>query len=132
MPKFVVYNYNGVYQSTSNIDVLYKLPTNLTPIENSLTKEYLRPLKTFNITHQVSQYLKTNFTALGNSGFENGLANWTTYTSTATTSPGTLSSAFSKQGNNSFKNDQTQTGANTRKTLSYSNGYFTSASANGS
>lgn len=130
LPKFVVYNYNGVYQSTSNIDVLYKLPTNLTPIENSLTKEYLRPLKTFNITHQVSQYLKTNFTALSNSGFENGLANWSTYTSTSTTSPGTLSSAFSKQGNNSFKNDQTQTSANTRKTLSYSNGYFTSVNPN--
>jgi hypothetical protein len=123
LPKFVIYNYQGTYQSTSNIDVLYKLPANLTPLENSLTKEYLRPLKRFNITHQVSQYLKTNFTVLQNSGFENGLANWSTYTSTSTTSPGALSSEFSKQGNNSFKNDQTQTSTNTRKTLSYSQGY---------
>jgi len=130
LPKFVVYNYNGVYQSTSNIDVLYKLPTNLTPLDNNLTKEYLRPLKRFDITHNVSQYLKTNFTVLGNSGFENGLANWSTYTSTATTSPGALSSEFSKQGNNSFKNDQTQTSTNTRKTLSYSQGYGTTNNTN--
>ena len=123
LPKFVVYNYQGTYQSESNIDVLVQLPTNLKPINNDLTKEYLRPINRFNITHNTSQYLKDKFTVLQNSGFENDLAYWSTYTATSTTSPGEISDDFSKQGNQSFKNTQTQTSANTRKTLTYSNGY---------
>lgn len=123
LPKFVVYNYQGTYQSASNVNVLVELPTNLKPIENNLTKEYLRPLNKFEITHKTSQYLKDKFTVLQNSGFENDLAYWSTYTATSTTSPGAISDDFAKQGNQSFKNTQTQTSANTRKTLTYSNGY---------
>ena len=115
LPEFVVYNYQGTYQSTSNIEVLRKLPTDLTPLDNSLTKEYLRPLNEAKITHETSQYLETN--QFQNSGFENGLTFWSTYTSTSTTSPGEISDDFAKQGNQSFKNSQTQTSTNTRKTL---------------
>jgi hypothetical protein len=115
LPEFVIYNYQGTYQSTSNIEVLRKLPTDLTPLENTLVKEYLRPLNEVKITHETSQYLETN--QFQNSGFENGLTFWSTYTSTATTSPGEISDDFSKQGNQSFKNSQTQTSTNTRKTL---------------
>lgn len=115
LPQFVVYNYQGTHQSTSNIEVLRKLPTDLTPLENTLVKEYLRPLNEVKITHETSQYLETN--QFQNSGFENGLTFWNTYTSTGTTSPGEISDDFSKQGNQSFKNSQTQTSTNTRKTL---------------
>lgn len=115
LPEFVIYNYQGTYQSTSNIEVLRKLPTDLTPLENTLVKEYLRPLNEVKITHETSQYLETN--QFQNSGFENGLTFWSTYTATATTSPGEISDDFSKQGNQSFKNSQTQTSTNTRKTL---------------
>ena len=115
LPEFVVYNYQGTHQSTSNIEVLRKLPTDLTPLENTLVKEYLRPLNEVKITHETSQYLETN--QFQNSGFENGLTFWNTYTSTSTTSPGEISDDFSKQGNQSFKNSQTQTSTNTRKTL---------------
>lgn len=115
LPKFVVYNYQGTYQSTSNIEVLRKLPTDLTPLDNTLFKEYLRPLNEVKITHETSQYLETN--QLQNSGFENGLTFWSTYTSTSTTSPGEISDDFAKQGNQSFKNSQVQTSTNTRKTL---------------
>lgn len=116
LPEFVIYNYEGTYQSTSNIEVLRKLPTDLTPIDNNLTKEYLRPLNELKITHETSQYLETN--QFQNSGFENGLTFWSTYTTSGTTSPGEISDDFAKQGNQSFKNSQTQTSANTRKTLS--------------
>ena len=76
--------------------MLKQIPSQLLPIENTLVKEFLRPLNKFNITHETSQYLETNnFT---NSGFENALTNWTTYTNTGTTSPGALSSDFTKQG----------------------------------
>ena len=117
LPEFVVYNYEGTYQSTSNIEVLRKLPTDLTPINNNLTKEYLRPLNELKITHETSQYLETN--QFQNSGFENGLTFWSTYTTSETTSPGEISDDFAKQGNQSFKNTQTQTNeTGTRKTLS--------------
>lgn len=121
-PKFVIYNYQGTYQSTSNINVLKQLPSNLLPLGNDLTREFKRPLNEFVITHETSQYNETN--NFQNSGFENGLTFWTTYTSTSTTSPGTISTDFSKQGNQSFKNVQTQTSLNTRKTLSNSVGGY--------
>jgi hypothetical protein len=114
-PKFYIYNYLGVFQSSTTVNVLRQIPSNLQPIDNDLTKEYLRPLNEFIISHRTSQYLNINI--IPNSGFENGLSGWTTYTSTGTTSPGELSTDFAKQGNQSFKNTQTQTSANTRKTL---------------
>ena len=116
-PKFVVYNYQGTYQSASNINVLRKLPEEMLPLNNDLSREFTRPLNEFTITHETSQYLKTN--RFQNSGFENGLTFWNTYTSTGTTSPGVISTDFSKQGNQSFKNTQTQLNeTGTRKTLS--------------
>lgn len=129
LPEFVVYNYEGTHQSTSNVEVLRKLPSQLTPLENSLTKEYLRPLNESLITHETSQYLETN--DFQNSGFENGLSFWNTYTSTATTSPGELSTEFSKQGNQSFKNSQTQTSLTTRKTLTNNSVYVPGSSHQG-
>ena len=117
LPKFVVYNYQGTYQSASNINVLKQVPSNLQPINNNLTKEYLRPLNQFNINHNVSQFLSTNY--ISNAGFENDLAGWTTYSSSGTTSPGSISTTFAKQGKKSFENTQTQTNeTGTRKTLS--------------
>ena len=119
--KYIIYNHNGTYQSAPTTDVLRQIPSDLKPIENSLTKEYLRPLKEFKISHETSQYLETN--DFQNSGFENGLTFWTTYTSTSTTSPGVISTEFSKQGNQSFKNSQFQGNeTGTRKTLSNSTG----------
>lgn len=117
--KYIIYNHNGTYQSAPTTDVLRQIPSDLKPIENSLSKEYLRPLKEFKISHETSQYLETN--NFQNSGFENGLTFWTTYTSTGTTSPGVISTEFSKQGNQSFKNSQFQGNeTGTRKTLSNS------------
>jgi hypothetical protein len=119
--KYIIYNYQGTYQSATTTDILKQIPSDLKPIENNLTKEYLRPLKEFIINHETSQYLETN--NFQNSGFENGLTFWSTYTSTGTTSPGVISTEFSKQGNQSFKNSQTQTNqTGTRKTLSNTNG----------
>jgi hypothetical protein len=117
--QYIIYNYLGSYQSTSTIDALKQVPSPLLPLDNSLTKEYLRPLNEFNITHETSQFLDVN--TIKNSGFENGLAEWTTYSSSGTTSPGVLSTDFTKQGDNSFKNTQAQTNeTGTRKTLSTS------------
>ena len=117
LPKFVIYNYQGTYQSTSNINVLKQVPSNLQPIDNDLTKEYLRPLNQYNIKHETSQYLSTNY--IINAGFENDTAGWTTYSSTSTTSPGAISTTFAKQGRKSFENTQTQTNeTGTRKTIS--------------
>ena len=96
--------------------MLKQVPSQLLPIENSLSKEYLRPLNEFNITHETSQYLETNI--FTNSGFENGTAGWTTYSNSVTTSPGELSTDFAKQGNQSYKNSQFQgVETGTRKTL---------------
>jgi hypothetical protein len=117
--QYVIYNYFGSHQSTTTIDALKQVPSQLLPLDNSLTKEYLRPLNEFNITHETSQFLDVN--TIKNSGFENGLTEWTTYSSSGTTSPGELSTDFTKQGNNSFKNSQAQTNeTGTRKTLSTS------------
>ena len=114
--KFIIYNHFFSYQSTSTVDMLKQVPSQLLPIENSLTKEYLRPLNVYSITHQTSQYLETNI--FTNSGFENGTAGWTTYSNSTTTSPGVLSTDFAKQGNQSYKNTQFQgVETGTRKTL---------------
>ena len=124
--KFIIYNYLGTYQSTSTVNMLKQVPSQLLPIENSFNKEFLRPLNEFDITHETSQFLSTN--NFSNSGFENGLAGWTTYTTSGTTSPGALSSVFTKQGLNSFENTQTQTSeTGTRKTLTKTADVYNSA-----
>ncbi len=114
--KYRIFNNLFVMQSDSTVNVLKIVPDNLIPIENSLLKEYLRPLDIFRITHQTSQFLSVNL--IGNSGFEHGTAGWTTYSSTGTTSPGEISTDFAKQGRKSYKNTQTQTNeTGTRKTI---------------
>lgn len=114
--KYRIFNNLFVMQSDSTVNVLKIVPDNLIPIENSLLKEYLRPLDIFRITHQTSQFLSVNL--IGNSGFEHGTAGWTTYSSTGTTSPGSISTDFAKQGRKSYKNTQTQTNeTGTRKTI---------------
>jgi len=117
--KFRIHNNNFNFQSDSTVNVLSSVPTNLIPLENSLVKEYLRPLNVFRITHNTKQFIDTN--QITNSGFENGTAGWTTYSSSGTTSPGSLSTDFAKQGNQSYKNTQVQTNeTGTRKTISTS------------
>ena len=114
--KYRIFNNLFVMQSDSTVNVLKIVPDNLIPIENSLLKEYLRPLDIFRITHRTSQFLSVNL--ISNSGFEHGTAEWTTYSTSGTTSPGEISTDFAKQGRKSYKNTQTQTNeTGTRKTI---------------
>ena len=113
--KYIIYNYLGVYQSTSTVNVLQKIPANLQPLGADLNREYLRPLK----RHTLAVNLGQTIPVLNlNPGFEFGTSNWTAYTtSTSTQSPGELSSAEVLQGNTSWKNSQTQTSTNLRDTI---------------
>ena len=101
--KYFIYNSSGVYQSTSTVDVLKTVPTNLQPLNNNLTKEYLRPLKEFSIEHDMSGRFSTN--QLVNPGFEHGSTNWTLTNSTIVTD-------FMFQGDRSLKSTTIQTTAN--------------------
>jgi len=113
--KYIIYNYLAAYQSTTTVDVLQKIPTNLLPLNADLTREYLRPLK----SHTLKTDLGQSQPLLNiNPGFEHGTGAWTAYSSsTATQSPGELSSAEVLQGNKSWKNSQTQTSTSLRDTL---------------
>tara|TARA_R100000963_G_scaffold35081_2_gene31774 strand:- start:3578 stop:5566 length:1989 start_codon:yes stop_codon:yes gene_type:complete len=113
--KYIIYNYLGVYQSTSTVDVLQKIPTNLLPLDADLTREYLRPLK----SHTIETDLGQSKPLLNvNPGFEFGTTAWTAYSSsTATESPGEISTAEVLQGNKSWKNSQVQTSTSLRDTL---------------
>lgn len=113
--KYIIYNYLGVYQSTSTVNVLQKVPLNLQPLGADLTREYLRPLKSHTLEIDLGQ---TQPLLNINPGFEFGTSNWTAYsTSTATQSPGELSSTEVFQGEESWKNSQTQTSTALRNTL---------------
>ena len=113
--KYIIYNYLGVYQSTSTVDVLQKIPTNLLPLDADLTREYLRPLK----LHSINTDLGQSKPLLNvNPGFEFGTTAWTAYTSsTVDESPGEISTAEVLQGNKSWKNSQVQTSTSLRDTL---------------
>jgi len=98
--EYHIYNSSGVYQSSSDIDVLNQVPSDLQPLNNNLTKEYLRPLREVLISHDVSQFNEVN--EFSNSGFEHGSTNWTF-------TDATLDSTITKQGNYSAKNTDVQT-----------------------
>ena len=78
--KYHIYNSAGVYISTSTVDVLSIVPSDLQPIGNNLTKEYLRPLKEYTQTVNMAGFFSTNI--IGNSGFEFGTSGWTLTNST--------------------------------------------------
>jgi len=100
--KYDIYNSDGVYQSTSTIDVLSIVPSDLQPIGNNLTKEYLRPLKEYVQSVNMAGFFSTNI--INNSGFEFGTSGWTLTNSSVV-------SDFSFQGDASLKSTNIQTSA---------------------
>jgi len=100
--KYDIYNSDGVYQSTSTVDVLSIVPSDLQPIGNNLTKEYLRPLKEYTQTVNMAGFFSSNI--IGNSGFEFGTSGWTLTNSSVV-------SDFSFQGDASLKSTNLQTSA---------------------
>ncbi len=101
--KYFIYNSSGVYQSTSTVDVLQSVPTNLQPINADLQREFLRPLKEFSIEHVMDGRFSTN--QISNPGFEHGSTNWTLTNSTIVTD-------FMFQGDRSLKSTTVQSTAN--------------------
>lgn len=100
--KYHIYNSDGVYQSTSTVDVLSIIPTDLQPIGNNLTKEYLRPIKQYTQSVNMNGFFSTNI--IGNSGFEFTTSGWTLTNSSVDTT-------FSFQGDASLKSSNIQTSA---------------------
>lgn len=100
--KFHIYNSAGTYQSTSTVDVLSIIPSDLQPIGNNLTKEYLRPIKQYTQNVNMTGFFSTNM--IGNSGFEFGTSGWTLTNSS-------IDTAFSFQGDGSLKSTNVQTSA---------------------
>ena len=100
--KFHIYNSAGTYQSTSTVDVLSIIPSDLQPIGNNLTKEYLRPIKQYTQNVNMTGFFSTNM--IGNSGFEFGTSGWTLTNSSVDTT-------FSFQGDGSLKSTNVQTSA---------------------
>ena len=98
--KYHIYNSDGVYQSTSTVDVLSIIPTDLQPIGNNLTKEYLRPIKQYTQSVNMNGFFSTNI--IGNSGFEFTTSGWTLTNSSVDTT-------FSFQGDASLKSSNIQT-----------------------
>ena len=100
--KYHIYNSAGVYQSTSTVDVLSIVPSDMQPIGNNLTKEYLRPLKEYIQSVNMTGFFSTNI--IGNSGFEFGTSGWTLTNSSVV-------SDFSFQGDASLKSTNLKTSA---------------------
>ena len=100
--KYHIYNSAGVYQSTSTVDVLSIVPSDLQPIGNNLTKEYLRPLKEYIQSVNMTGFFSTNI--IGNSGFEFGTSGWTLTNSSVVNN-------FSFQGDASLKSTNLKTSA---------------------
>jgi hypothetical protein len=100
--KFHIYNSAGTYQSTSTVDVLSIIPSDLQPIGNNLTKEYLRPIKQYTQNVSMTGFFSTNI--IGNSGFEFGTSGWSLTNSSIDTN-------FSFQGDGSLKSTNIQTTA---------------------
>lgn len=93
--KYFIYNSSGVYQSTSTVDVLSTIPADLQPLNNNLTKEYLRPLKQYILeVNTNNNFFDTN--RVVNGGFEHASTGWTLTNSTVDT-------AFSFKGDRSIK-----------------------------
>ena len=100
--KYQIYNSDGVFQSETTVDVLSIVPSDLQPIGNNITKEYLRPLKQYTQTVSMSGFFSTNI--IGNSGFEFGTSGWSLTNSSVDTT-------FSFQGDGSLKSTNVQTTA---------------------
>lgn len=98
--KYYIYNSAGVYQSTSTVDVLSIVPSDLQPIGNNLTKEYLRPLKEYIQSVNMAGFFSTNI--INNSGFEFGTSGWTLTNSSVVNN-------FSFQGDASLKSTNLKT-----------------------
>jgi len=78
------------------------VPSDLQPIGNNLTKEYLRPLKEYTQSVNMAGFFSSNI--IGNSGFEFGTSGWTLTNSSIDTN-------FSFQGDASLKSTNLQTSA---------------------
>ena len=98
--KYHIYNSDGVYQSTSTANALYSVPSNLQPIGNNLTKEFLRPIKKITQKVDMAGFFSTNI--IGNSGFEFGTSGWTLTNSS-------VDNTFSFQGDGSLKSTNIKT-----------------------
>lgn len=120
--ELVLYNSSGVYQSTTDLNVLKEIPTNLTPINNSFIQNNLRPLEKYSYKIDLSQN-STNY--FKNGGFEfgdistNTILDWITYADVGSVSAAAvLDNTIVLQGNNSVKTTNSNTVlANTRKML---------------
>lgn len=98
--KYFIYNSSGVYQSTSTVNVLSVVPTNLQPLNNNLTKEYLRPLKEFTMEADMSGFFDNSI--IVNGGFEHAATGWTLTNSSIVTD-------FMFQGDRCVKSTTCQT-----------------------
>ena len=127
-----IYNSDGVYQSTTTTNILNvcsgsttvltktncdpqteqcNIPVDVINLNNNLTKEYLRPLKQYTQSVDMSGFFSTNI--IGNSGFEFGSSGWTLTNST-------VDNTFSFQGDASLKSTNIQnskSGTNVTATL---------------
>tara|TARA_R110001592_G_scaffold157996_2_gene388968 strand:- start:627 stop:2675 length:2049 start_codon:yes stop_codon:yes gene_type:complete len=120
--ELVLYNYLGVYQSTTDVNVLKEIPTNLKPLNNAFLQTNLRPLEKYSYKIDLSQN-DTNY--FKNGGFEfgtistNTILNWVTYSAVSGVSAAAiLDNVIVLQGNNSVKTTNSNTVlANTRKML---------------
>jgi hypothetical protein len=98
--KYFIYNSSGVYQSTSTVNVLSVVPTNLQPLDNNLTKEYLRPLKEFTMEADMGGFFDNSI--IVNGGFEHAATAWTLTNSSIVTD-------FMFQGDRCVKSTTCQT-----------------------
>lgn len=121
--KYFIYNSSGVYQSTSTVDVLKTLPTNMLPLGADMTREFLRPLKEFMIEVDTgSNFFDVN--RFSNGHFEHGSTAWTLTNSTIDTD-------FSFKGDRSLKTTTAVTSAgSTSVILVNSSGISVSANPN--
>lgn len=111
--KYFIYNSSGVYQSESEVDVLQVLagpsttltktncvsncniPVDLVSLNESLTKEYIRPLKEYILEVNTNDgFFDTD--RVINGGFEHGSTRWTLTNST-------IDTTFSFKGDRSVK-----------------------------
>ena len=118
--KYFIYNSSGVYQSNTTTNVLSVVPTNLQPLNNNLTKEYLRPLRQFTMEADMGGFFNTNI--ISNPGFEHGSTNWTLTNSTVVTD-------FMFQGDRCVKTTSVQTANTSTSVVCQSNGVSVGSAA---
>ena len=59
--EYYVFNSSGVYQSKQSIDILQKAPTDLLPLRNDLTVEYVLPLRNVEFKVDLNEFKVVNF-----------------------------------------------------------------------